>query len=235
MDSMEDLCRVIDDFYWPRLEILWNPPSRLHWIRALSVLQHSGISQASYPLPPNLLLTAARYGLARLNGRNALAELALGGLFHPASPSDWRLIENESKEVQEEMLEFEKKRCKEESGISWWQPFGYQEASSTKVAAWSSSKKAKARNCSKYRNSEMNLLKEENSALNYLKSLHKQFLSQAHIKQLLRIEQLEIHLLDISLKKIDSCDRNALFAWNLWSKPILSSSASRKQPIRRRL
>ena len=100
------------------------------------------------------------------------------------------------------------KRCEEETGSPWWEPLGYKGASSIKAAAWpSKKKKAKGRNRGKYRDTEADLQEEEYEALDYLDHLYVELQEKDTLKRFIRIEELEIDFLDVSLKNIDKCDQ----------------------------
>lgn len=67
------------DFWWPRLAILHDPPSYVHWIKALNALRASDARHDPCTLVPGLIIAAARHGLGILEKRAVLCNIALIG------------------------------------------------------------------------------------------------------------------------------------------------------------
>ena len=111
------------NFFWPWLEPIWNPPSRVHWDRNVIAIFWDCPSSVGL-IPTDIILAAAQHGYAVLIGgprQQVSQELAMLQCLDASRPNYW-------KDYQQSIRSLERKcKRKRDSDVekTTWLPTSY--------------------------------------------------------------------------------------------------------------
>jgi hypothetical protein len=165
----DDILRAECEYWWPLLHMLWNPPSKLHWIKSTMIFAdhyHYGLQN---PIPRCALISAARHGQAVLGNRPQLAALVMDNFLSPLKPQRF-----ESLLLRKDSWATKYRKWKHQCP-AWWKPRDYAKvmASVWKRPGFSRPENAKAVMRSKHLTRE--LRNEERRAVRQLQIMHEWF------------------------------------------------------------